>query len=105
MAINSIQGHVNDKADAYIRLSAQYHEKDGRQVILTVEDNGHGMSPQTQKRIFEPFYSTKIAEGGAGLGLYVCRNLISEVGGQLYLNSELGQGTRFTIELPVQPSM
>lgn len=102
LLVNATQ--AADKGDAYISLKAEPQDKDDQWVMLVVEDNGHGMSPQTQRRIFEPFYSTKIAEGGTGLGLYVCRNLLNEIGGQLYLHSELGKGTRFTVELPVNLS-
>ncbi|BBO85614.1 hypothetical protein DSCO28_61800 [Desulfosarcina ovata subsp. sediminis] len=99
LLVNAAQ--AADKGDAYIRLIARLSQKDDQRVIFMVEDNGHGMDPQTQRQIFEPFYSTKIAEGGTGLGLYVCRNLIRDIGGRLYLESEVGKGSRFTVELPV----
>ncbi len=98
LLVNAAQ--AADKGDAHIYLKAKTQESDGAWVTLMVEDNGHGMDPRTQRRIFEPFYSTKIAEGGTGLGLYVCRNLLNEIGGRLYVESELGKGSRFTIELP-----
>ena len=74
-------------------------------VIIQIEDNGCGMDEQTQKKIFEPFYSTKVAEGGTGLGLYVCRSLINQIDGRISVTSELGQGACFTLELPIRKSL
>lgn len=94
-----------DKGDAFIHLIAEPSQADARWVVLSVADNGHGMDEHTRRLIFEPFYSTKVAEGGTGLGLFVCRNLVQEIGGRLHLESQLGIGTRFTVDLPTHASM
>jgi PAS domain S-box-containing protein len=99
LLVNAAQ--AADKSDAYIRLNTKPHPTNNDYVVITVEDNGCGIDSQTRKRIFEPFYSTKVAEGGTGLGLFVCRNLVDQLGGRLHVESELGKGTSFTIELPI----
>ena len=57
------------------------------------------MDERTQERIFEAFFSTK--QGGSGLGLPTTRKIIEAHGGRISVQSELGKGTQFTIELPV----
>jgi signal transduction histidine kinase len=77
----------------------------GRLVELSVTDTGVGIAPADLGRIFEPFYSTKSApddsgQGGTGLGLAVCRDIIEAHHGRLRAESRLGQGSTFTIILP-----
>jgi signal transduction histidine kinase len=67
-------------------------------VVLTVEDDGPGMSPEQQQRAFEPYFTTKAT--GTGLGLSVVKQAVSELGGRIELKSEPGLGTRFTVVLP-----
>ncbi|MBS3809127.1 MAG: response regulator, partial [Desulfobacterales bacterium] len=68
-------------------------------VLLAVEDTGSGMSEEVRKQIFEPFYTTKGAEG-TGLGLAMVSNIIENHGGRISCQSQPGQGTRFNIYLP-----
>ena len=68
-------------------------------VFIDVEDHGTGMDEVTQKRIFEPFFTTKPVGQGTGLGLSVTQGLLRSMGGAISVESQLGQGTRFTIEL------
>lgn len=69
-------------------------------VALVVQDDGAGMAPETLRRVFEPFFSTKPFGEGTGLGLSVSRGLVTAMGGELTLESAPGAGTRATIELP-----
>ena len=69
-------------------------------VSLSVTDSGVGMSLEVQTRIFEPFFSTKEAGRGTGLGLSTSAGIIAHFKGQLRVASELGRGTTFTIQLP-----
>ncbi|MCG7532052.1 ATP-binding protein [Psychrobium sp. MM17-31] len=75
------------------------HDRDW--VIIKVQDNGKGMSPQVLKKIFDPFYTTKPVGVGTGLGLSVSFGIIDKHGGKISAHSEEGQGTTFTIVLPI----
>lgn len=68
-------------------------------VTITIADDGPGIPPEVQQRIFEPFFTTKAK--GTGLGLSVARRIIEEHHGSISAESQPGQGTRFTIKLPV----
>jgi len=70
-------------------------------VCLTVEDTGCGMSPETLCRLGEPFFTTKASEQGTGLGLASSFRSIAASGGAWRVHSEPGQGTTFTVELPL----
>ena len=65
-------------------------------VVLTVTDNGCGMTPAVAGRIFEPFYSNS---GSSGLGLNLCRQMIERAGGSIAVSSTPGEGTRFEIRV------
>lgn len=69
-------------------------------VRLTVMDNGTGISPDVMPRIFEPFFSTKRAGEGSGLGLATCERIVRAAGGRIEVHSERGQGARFDVLLP-----
>ncbi|MDP1823445.1 MAG: PAS domain S-box protein [Archangium sp.] len=77
---------------------------DGRDVFARVEDTGHGIPPENLERIFEPFFTTKKAGVGSGLGLSISRNIVSEFGGDLVVESTVGEGTRLTVRLPASTS-
>ena len=81
------------------RVEVHGRGENGR-VLLTVEDDGAGMTPEVLRRVFEPFFTTKPFGTGHGLGLSVSRGLVASLGGDLRLESEPGRGTRATIELP-----
>ena len=69
---------------------------------LTVEDNGPGIPPERQERIFDPFFTTKDRTRHAGLGLWICRSMVQDHGGKLWVESAVGQGTRVHLDLPVE---
>lgn len=68
---------------------------------LSVADNGVGISEENQQRVFEMFYRASTKKQGSGLGLYICKETIEKLGGELTLVSALGQGTKVVIRLPV----
>jgi signal transduction histidine kinase len=77
----------------------------GRLAEISVADTGVGIAPADLRRIFEPFFSTKTepdaaGQGGTGLGLAVCRDIVEAHHGRLRAESRLGQGSTFTIILP-----
>lgn len=70
-------------------------------VRLIVRDTGHGIPSDRLGKIFEPFFTTRHKGGGTGLGLAICHRVVSFVGGQMTVRSLVGQGTCFTIDLPI----
>jgi signal transduction histidine kinase/CheY-like chemotaxis protein len=72
----------------------------GRYAVLTVRDNGSGMSPQTLGRLFEPFFTTKPRGKGTGLGLHVLQSIVQTHGGAIVVESVPGAGTSFVVYLP-----
>lgn len=72
----------------------------GDYLVLTVQDNGHGMTSEIRERIFDPFFSTKPKGKGTGLGLAMVFGVIQQMGGCIEVESEPDQGTRFHIYLP-----
>lgn len=84
----------------HVRLEAS-----GERVTLTVKDEGIGIAPENQARIFERF-ERAVSErnyGGLGLGLYITRTIVEALGGTIRVKSEPGQGACFTVELPREP--
>jgi len=73
----------------------------GRSVAeIAVQDTGPGMAEDIRSRIFEPFFSTK--EEGIGLGLPIAQRIVEEHGGQIRVESRVGEGTAFVVVLPLQ---
>jgi two-component system cell cycle sensor histidine kinase/response regulator CckA len=72
----------------------------GRYCRVAVEDTGCGMDEVTRGRVFEPFYTTKQVGKGTGLGLAITYGIVTQAGGHIFVDSELGRGTRFQILLP-----
>ncbi len=72
------------------------------ELVLKIVDNGRGIPADTHKRIFDPFYTTKLGQGGSGLGLSVVRNIVTGIlGGQIDFQSQVSVGTTFTVVIPL----
>ena len=69
--------------------------------VLTVSDTGVGIADDAQERIFEPFYTTKEVGAGTGLGLSMVHGIVSKLGGDVTVASEIGRGSEFSVYLPV----
>lgn len=81
-----------------VRLQAR---RQGERLILGVEDEGEGIAYGQQARIFEPFVQIGRRKGGAGLGLALCKEIVQLHGGQIGVQSQPGQGSRFYLALPL----
>ncbi len=74
---------------------------EGDRVRVSVEDTGHGMTPEQLEQCFNPFFSTKKVGKGTGLGLPICKNIVEDLGGTIDVRSTPGQGTVFSLMLPI----
>ncbi len=75
--------------------------QDGDRVRIDVTDTGTGIAPEVQPRIFETYYTTKPAGEGTGLGLPIVKSIVEEHGGEVTFKTQAGQGTTFSVYLPV----
>ena len=76
---------------------------EGDTVHIRIEDNGKGISQEDLERIWEPFFTKNAVSGGTGLGLSICRRILRDVGGDISISSELGDGTKVFIAIPFSP--
>jgi CheY-like chemotaxis protein len=83
------------------RLAIGIGRHDERALCLEIADSGPGIPAAIVPRVFEPFYTTKAAGEGTGLGLSLCRGIVEAHGGTMRLHTEAGLGTLFLIELPI----
>jgi two-component system cell cycle sensor histidine kinase/response regulator CckA len=72
----------------------------GDYVVIEITDNGSGISPENLEHIFEPFFTTKEVGAGTGLGLSTVYGIVKQTGGQIFVDSTVGEGTKFTIMIP-----
>jgi signal transduction histidine kinase len=102
LLINAAQAIPEGHADRdEIRLTTKTGA--GGRVIVEVADTGCGIPRENLTRIFDPFFTTKPIGVGTGLGLAICHGIVKELGGRLDVDSEVGKGTVFRIELPAAP--
>lgn len=85
------------------RLDIEVHNVHSDHVTISFEDTGCGIPQEDIKYVFEPFFSSKSAGTGTGLGLSVTYALTKELGGNISVTSTEGKGTRFIVELPLKP--
>ena len=94
---NAVQAIPEEEKDGKIMIYTENLEKN---VVIRIMDNGMGIPEEVRKKIFEPFFTTKPVGIGTGLGLSISYGIIEKHDGRIYVNSELGKGTEFVIELP-----
>jgi signal transduction histidine kinase len=92
--------HAFPEGGGIVRIGAARHGAD--QVAISVTDNGAGMAPEIQARVYDPFFTTRLGTGRSGLGLHVAHNIVSNIlGGRIDLRSAPGEGATFTLLLPL----
>ncbi len=98
--INNAQQALSTVADRTKRFKVRSWESSG-EVCVSFEDNGPGIPPEHQTKIFDPFFSTKDVGEGTGLGLSVAYGVVRDHGGRIDVETKAGNGTTFTLVLPV----
>ncbi|MCA9714021.1 MAG: PAS domain-containing sensor histidine kinase [Myxococcales bacterium] len=102
LVINSLTHAYDEGARGRITISARAR---GDVIELEFADDGRGIDPANQERVFEPFFTTRRGRGGSGLGLHVLYNLVTQrMGGTVRCRSDGASGTSFHIELPRAPA-
>lgn len=97
---NALIHGLQDNSQGQITVTAEIQREGWIQ--LAVHDNGRGIAPENLARVFDPFFTTRLGQGGSGLGLNIVYNIVSQtLGGNIRVESVLGHGARFIIELPV----
>jgi signal transduction histidine kinase len=95
LVVNAIQAMPKGGA-----LTMETFSRD-REVFLSVQDKGTGMSRKVMEQIFDPFFTTKEVGEGTGLGLAVVHGIVTTHGGSIHVQSGVGQGSRFEVRLPL----
>jgi signal transduction histidine kinase len=97
-AIHAIHQQFGEQIGGKIWISTASNDKD---VIVKIKDNGIGMDEKTKHKIFEPFFTTKEVGEGTGLGMSIAYNTVKKHNGQIFMESNLGEGTEFTLHIPI----
>jgi signal transduction histidine kinase len=96
--VNIIQNAIESRPEARVRLRT---ERRGETVRITVRDDGRGVDGEAIRHLFDPFFTTRTAEGGTGLGLSVAHRIIADHHGTIDVDSGPGEGTLVSVELPL----
>lgn len=96
---NAVRYHDLKKDQQYIRM---HYQMNGRVAYIKVEDNGQGIATEYHTKIFEMFFRASEESKGSGLGLYIVKEALMKLSGNISLESKVGEGTTFTIELPLR---
>jgi two-component system NtrC family sensor kinase len=75
--------------------------RSGAEILVNVSDNGPGIPEDMQRKVFDPFFTTKSGGKGTGLGLWVSYSIMEKMGGKISLNSKVGEGTTFVVQIPI----
>ena len=93
--INALQAK---KEDHPLEVNVALCEQ-GERIVISIQDNGAGMSDEVMGKVFQPQFTTK--QSGSGLGLALTRQIVLHAGGKIWFESKVGKGTSFFIELPL----
>ena len=98
ICINSFDALPEGKGDILVTLT---HNAAANRAQLSIRDNGTGMDKETVQRCMEPFFTTKGVGKGTGLGLSIIHGIVTNVGGEITIDSKPGEGTTVSISLPI----
>ena len=98
--ILNILNNAVDAVDKGGTIEVKTGARDEHIAIVSITDNGHGIPPEILSHIFEPFFTTKEKDKGTGLGLSISYGIMKKLGGTIAVESEVGEGTKFTLEIP-----
>jgi len=97
---------VNNAVDAIPKQGTVYIgtglNAAGNAIEITIRDTGTGIPAENLNKIFDPFFTTKAPGKGTGLGLSICHGIIEKLGGSISVDSQVGKGTTFSIQLPIE---
>ena len=99
LIVNAEHAMIETHGKGLLRLSTRL---DSGRILIFFSDDGPGIPKENLRRIFEPFFTTKPVGKGTGLGLSICQGILGEHGGHIDVESTIGRGTTFVVELPVQ---
>jgi signal transduction histidine kinase len=94
---NAIKYHNPNQPNPRVEISG---EISSARAIINVSDNGSGIAPEHLGRVFDIFYRANETRSGSGLGLYMVKEMVQKLGGEIQVESKLGKGTTFTLSLP-----
>ena len=97
----NIINNAFEAVDEFGQIDIELFSEEPEFVSVRIVDDGHGISGENLKHIFDPFFSTK-GEKGAGLGLSITYGIVDKLGGKLDVESEKGEGSQFTVTLPIK---
>jgi len=100
-ALNNLVGNALRYSQCGAPVTIDARLEGAAEIVIVVGDSGPGMAPVQRADVGKPFVTTARANGGSGLGLFIVRTLVEAQGGSLATDSEGGNGTRFTIRLPL----
>lgn len=99
LLVNAAQAATSSPNRVTVSIATR---REGDRVLITVSDTGPGIPDEYLTRIFDSFFTTKASSGGTGLGLSITRAIVADHGGTISVESAIGKGTTFTIELPAR---
>jgi signal transduction histidine kinase len=94
---NAIKYHSLEKRDPWVNIQAYYRE---RKLTLIISDNGQGIDPELLPKIFDMFFRGTNQSKGSGLGLYIVKETVERMAGDIGVQSDFGKGTIFTLTIP-----
>ena len=98
LLINACQSLESHNQSIHLKV---YESTDNNTVVVSIKDEGTGISEKDLSQIFDPFFTTRRDQKGTGLGLAISREIVKDHGGELKLTSTFGEGSLATIELPI----